>query len=196
LCQLPSEPFLLFVGALGGHKGFPVLLEAYRRLVAPPPLVCIGHHWVDTPATLPPGVLVLEDWPNDAVRAAWRRAALGVIPSVWREPFGIVALEAMDAGVPVVASAVGGLAEVVADGETGVLVRPGDPAALATALDGLLHDADRRRRLAEGAARRIERYRPGAIVPRIEAAYRRALDGDRRTFEPRDRAAVRERRAA
>ncbi len=180
LWQLPAEPFLLYVGALGAHKGFPVLLDAYRRLAAPPPLVSIGHRWVDTPSALPAGVTVLEDWPNDAVRAAWRRAVLGIIPSVWREPFGIVALEAMDAGLPVVASAVGGLAEVVVDGVTGVLVPPADPAALASAIERLTGDAALRRRLGEGAAARIGAYRPEVIVPRIEAVYRKALDGDRR----------------
>jgi glycosyltransferase involved in cell wall biosynthesis len=141
--------------------------------------VCIGHRWVDTPAEVPDGVLILEDWPNRAVRAAWRRAIAGVVPSAWQEPFGIVALEAMDAGVPVVASATGGLAEVVDDGETGLLVPPGDAGALADAIGRLVADVELRRRLGDGAARRIERYRPDAIVPRIEASYRRALSGDR-----------------
>ena len=179
LWQLPAEPFLLYVGALGRHKGIDVLFDAYRRLASPPPLVCIGHRWVDTPAEVPDGVLILEDWPNRAVRAAWRRAIAGVVPSAWQEPFGIVALEAMDAGVPVVASATGGLAEVVDDGETGLLVPPGDAGALADAIGRLVADVELRRRLGDGAARRIERYRPDAIVPRIEASYRRALSGDR-----------------
>lgn len=173
--RLPATPYVLYVGALGAHKGFPILLDAWRRLPEPPPLVAIGHRWVDTPAEIPAGVTVLEDWPNRAVRAAWERCLFGVIPSVWREPFGIVALEAMAAGRAVVASATGGLTDLVADGETGLTVEPGDPAQLARAMARLLDDAALRDRLGRGAANRIHAYRASAVVPRIEAVYRDAL---------------------
>lgn len=176
LAQLPDIPFVLFVGALGGHKGFPQLAQAWASLPGPrPPLVAIGHRWHDTPARLPPGITVLEDWPNDAVRAAWRRAMAGVIPSTWAEPFGIVALEAMAAGVPVVASRTGGLAEVVRDGETGLLVPPRDVEGLAAALVRLIGDPALRERLGQGARARMAAYRAGAVVPRIEAAYQSAI---------------------
>ena len=85
--QLPRGPFLLFVGALGGHKGLPDLIAAWRQLEAAPPLVCIGHRWSDTPAEVPAGVLLYEDWPNEAVRVAWRSCVFGFIPSTWPEPF-------------------------------------------------------------------------------------------------------------
>jgi D-inositol-3-phosphate glycosyltransferase len=77
----------------------------------------------------------------------------------WYEPFGIVPLEAMACGVPVVASSVGGLIDTVVDGATGVLVPPRDPERLARALSALLDDPARRRELgAAGAARARERY--------------------------------------
>jgi glycosyltransferase involved in cell wall biosynthesis len=173
--QLPAGPFLLFVGALGGHKGIHTLLEAYGRLVDPPPLVGIGHRWVDTPTSLPAGVTLLEDWPHDAVRAAWSRCLFGLVPSTWPEPFGIVALEAMEAGRPVVASRIGGLADVVRDEETGLLVEPGDAGALAAAMARLLADEPLRRRLGDGARAALGAYRADAVVPRIEAVYHAVL---------------------
>lgn len=173
--QLPAGPFLLFVGALGGHKGIHTLLEAYARLADPPPLVCIGHRWADTPETLPPGVVLLEDWPHGAVRVAWSRCLFGLVPSTWPEPFGIVALEAMEAGRPVVASRIGGLGDVVRDDETGILVPPGDPYALRGAMARLLGDEALRRRLGDGARAAVAAYHADSVVPRIERAYQRAL---------------------
>jgi D-inositol-3-phosphate glycosyltransferase len=77
----------------------------------------------------------------------------------WYEPFGIVPLEAMACGVPVVASSVGGLIDTVVHGVTGIHVPPRDPARVADAVGGLLVDPGRRRALgAEGARRARERY--------------------------------------
>jgi glycosyltransferase involved in cell wall biosynthesis len=73
------------------------------------------------------------------------------------EGLPVSVLEAMAAGLPVVASDVGGVSELVIDGETGILVRPGDPDRLAEALEGLLSDPDRRRRLGEAGRARAER---------------------------------------
>jgi glycosyltransferase involved in cell wall biosynthesis len=172
---LPDEPFLLFVGALGTHKGFRVLLEAYRQLEVAPPLVCIGHRWVDTPAEIPAGVSVFEDWPHDAVRAAWSRALLGLVPSLWAEPFGIVAIEAMQAGIPVIASDTGGLSGVVDDGVTGTLVTPGDPAALASAIETLVRDEAGRTAMGVNARAAAARYDADVVVPKIEAVYARVV---------------------
>jgi glycosyltransferase involved in cell wall biosynthesis len=176
LDSLPCGPFVLFVGALGAHKGLPALLDAYRQLQGAPPLVLIGHRWVDTPTEMPPGVVVLEDWPNGAVRAAWRRALLGVIPSTWPEPFGIVALEAMAAGRAIVASAVGGLGEIIQAADGGILVPPGDTRALGSAIARLLTDAAERERLGANGRRAVEDYRASRVVPRIEAVYSRVSE--------------------
>jgi D-inositol-3-phosphate glycosyltransferase len=87
----------------------------------------------------------------------WNSVSVAVVPS-HRESFGLVALEALACGVPVVATAVGGLPEIVVDGETGILVPPRDPESLAKALLALLTDEQRRQRLADGARRRAERF--------------------------------------
>jgi glycosyltransferase involved in cell wall biosynthesis len=76
----------------------------------------------------------------DALVAAYARSRVCVVPAAWPEPFGIVAVEAMAAGRPVVASSVGGLPSIVVDGETGLLVPPGDASVLAGALERLIGD--------------------------------------------------------
>lgn len=90
-----------------------------------------------------------------------------VVPSL-TEAFGLVAVEAMAAGVPVVASAVEGLAEVVEDGRMGVLVPPGDPAALAAAIARLASDAGARREMGEAGRRAAARYSLEAMAEGYE----------------------------
>jgi glycosyltransferase involved in cell wall biosynthesis len=177
--RLPSEPFLLFVGALGRLKGLPVLLDAYRRLREAPPLVIIGYPMPETPELLhdlPPNASVLGQWPPDAVRLAWGRALAAIAPSICQEACPTVVIEAMQAGIPVVASRIGGIPDLVADGETGVLVEPGDPRALATAIASLLADRAHASALGVAAAMRARRFTASAVVPRIEEIYRQVVE--------------------
>jgi L-malate glycosyltransferase len=103
-------------------------------------------------------------------------ADLFVLPSE-TESFGLAALEALASGVPVVASAVGGLPEVVRDGETGLLVPPEDPAALARAIESLLTDEPRRVTMARCAREdALARFSPEPAVNRYEALLRGAAD--------------------
>jgi glycosyltransferase involved in cell wall biosynthesis len=104
---------------------------------------------------------------------AWVRSADVVLAVPWYEPFGITPLEAMACGRPVVATAVGGLVDTVADGVTGDLVPPRDPERLGEVLAALL--ADDERRAAYGAAgmqRARARYRWSRVVADTEAVYR------------------------
>jgi glycosyltransferase involved in cell wall biosynthesis len=171
LRELPAEPFLLFVGDVRRDKGAHVLLDAYRQLRDPPPLVLIGEVWPDTPRELPARVTLLRDWPNPAVRAAMTRCLALAAPSVWLEPFGIVVVEALAAGRPVVASAIGGIPEIVRDRQEGLLVPPADAASLTGALDRVIRDDGLREMLAANARRRAEVYAPDAVLPGLEAAY-------------------------
>lgn len=117
----------------------------------------------DTPATAwfrPTG------WQShDEMRALYQASDICVVPSVWDEPFGLVALEAMALGRPVCASRVGGLQNIVIDGETGFLFDRGDAAALAQKLAALLDDAGLRVRMGEAGRRRVEAHYtwPGII---------------------------------
>jgi glycosyltransferase involved in cell wall biosynthesis len=168
---LPEEPFILFVGALGLHKGVGVLLDAYAELDQAPPLVLIGMPWSDTPRVLPSNVRVLASWPHDAVMEAWRRCLFGVIPSVWADPCPTVTMEAMAAGRAVIASDVGGLSDEVVDEETGLLVGPGDPRALRHAMQRLLDDPCLRLRMEAASGRRAFRFMSSAVIPQYERVY-------------------------
>lgn len=145
---LPAEDgYLLYVGQLSRHKGVDVLLAAYRRLASPPPLVMLGTPAPTTPATesLPAGVTMRTSVEHQSVIAAMVRAACVVIPSVWPDPLPMTVSEAQNCGVPVIASAVGGIPEQVLDGQTGWLVPAGDARALADRLAVLLANGDQAR---------------------------------------------------
>jgi glycosyltransferase involved in cell wall biosynthesis len=107
---------------------------------------------------------------------AWVRSADVVLAVPWYEPFGITPLEAMACARPVVATAVGGLVDTVADGVTGDLVPPRDPGRLGAVLAALLADPDRRAAYgAAGVARVRDRYRWSRVVADTEAVYRQVL---------------------
>ena len=184
--QLPETPYLLFVGAFGRHKGFGVLLAAYAALqarlgeAATPPLVLIGYETGEfslESMDIPSGVTVLKHWPHDAVMAAWERCLLGVVPSVWPDPCPTVAMEAMSAGRPVVASRIGGLIDLVDHETTGLLLPPDDAAALCDGLARLLADDDLRARMGAAGRAKYDQFRAATVVPRIEAMYREVLAG-------------------
>lgn len=175
--DLPAGDFVVYVGDLRAEKGVTVLLAAMNRLHerrgAPVPLVLVGERMTDD-LDLPDGTIELGPVAHDAVPAIMACATVAVVPSLWPEPFGLVATEAMAAGCPVVASDVGGLSEILGDGR-GILVPPGDPDALAGALDELLDDPRTRHRLAAAAHRSLDRYDPGDVVDAIEAEYRAVI---------------------
>jgi glycosyltransferase involved in cell wall biosynthesis len=177
VAQLPATDYLLFVGDLRRAKGLEVLLRAYADLETTVPLVLIGKTWPETPQSLPPNVIVLKDWPNTAVMEAWRRATLAIVPSIWPEPFGIVVIEAMSGECPVVASRIGGIPEIVVEGETGLLVPPADPDALRDAIARLLGNRETMQRMGRAGRRRAGLFQADAVVPQIEGVYREVLDG-------------------
>jgi glycosyltransferase involved in cell wall biosynthesis len=170
---LPSEDgYILFVGALGAHKGLHVLLQAYAGAPANlPPLVLIGTEYSDTPAQFPHGVTVARNAAHAQVMAALAHCAVGVVPSIWPEPLSLAAVEAMACGRPVVASATGGLPDAVIHGETGLLVAPGDAGALREALCTLLSDRALCRRMGEAARRHARLFTASMVIGRIEQVY-------------------------
>jgi glycosyltransferase involved in cell wall biosynthesis len=115
--------------------------------------------------------------PHHELAPLYERAAVVAVPS-HREGFGVACAEAMAHGRPVVASAVGGLLDLVVDGETGLLVPPRDVAALRAALERLLGDANLRRRLGDAGRERVrEHFSWAPVTDRTVEAYEDALAG-------------------
>jgi len=169
------DGYLMFAGSFGTHKGVDVLLEARSRMRNRPPLVLIGTSHGEAPRVNGPGVVVVRDIQPAQVMASWTRASVAVVPSVWSEPLGRVAMEAMLTGRAVVASDVGGLRDVVAHGVTGFTVPPGDPGALAAALDDLLDDPQKRQRFGEAARLHARRYEAAVVAPQIVRVFEDAM---------------------
>jgi len=124
---------------------------------------------------LPPNVLLLGGWPHDAVMAAWRRCSLALLPSIVADSCPTVAIEAMSMSKPVIASRIGGIPDMVVDGQTGCLVSPGDPRELRDAIRGLLADPVRRERMGSVAEQHAEAFQAASVVARIESAYQEVL---------------------
>lgn len=165
----PDEPpHVLFVGRLSEEKGVLELLEAARGL----PLVVVGDGPLRDRVPEARGFV-----PPTELPAYFDRAAVVVCPSR-REGYGVVARQAMAHARPVVATAVGGLAEAIVDGQSGVLVPPGNTRALREALERVLADADLRRRLGAAARERVREHFSREVAARSTlAAYEEALSG-------------------
>jgi glycosyltransferase involved in cell wall biosynthesis len=155
----PEQPWewrLLYVGRLDEHKGVHTAIEALEHLPADATLRIAGG-WDEgeerrlraLAERLGAGARVRFDGqvPRDSLRAAYRAADAVVFPVIWEEPWGLVPLEAMGQGRPVVATGRGGSGEYLRDGENAVLFRAGDARALAAALRTLASDRDLRVRL-------------------------------------------------
>ncbi|MFG1305809.1 glycosyltransferase [Xanthobacter autotrophicus] len=137
---------VLFAGRYDYQKGLDVLLKAVEGLEDKLSVRIVGGAAVDRivlPETLPANVADMGWLDRNGVYAQMKACDVLVIPSRW-EGFGLVAIEAMRLAVPVLASAVGGLKEIMGNGKYGLVVPPEDPAALRACLEGLTLDALRR----------------------------------------------------
>jgi glycosyltransferase involved in cell wall biosynthesis len=175
LTQLPTEPFVLFVGAFRRVKGITHLLEAYQQLHSPPPLVMIGTVEVDTPRDFPAGVIVLQDFPHPVVMKAWERSLFGVLPSLWPEPLGSVVYEGMSKGKAIIGTTPGGHTDMILDNVTGILVPAGDIQALAVAMQKLIDDPELCRRLGDNGLERSKIYTADMTIPAFEGLYSNLL---------------------
>ncbi|GHF41993.1 glycogen synthase [Streptomyces griseosporeus] len=186
----PGRPYVLFVGRITRQKGVDHLLRAVRGIdPAAQVVLCAGAP--DTPeidrefrelfeelSRVRDGVFWIPRMlPRPEVIQLLTHAAVFVCPSVY-EPLGIVNLEAMACGTPVVASRVGGIPEVVDDGRTGVLVPLDDDfeAGLARALDAVIGDPQAARRMGEaGRERAVEEFGWDAVARRTVRLYEEIL---------------------
>jgi len=185
-----SRPYVIFVGRITRQKGVPVLLRATSGLVPQAQLVlCAGQ--ADTPeleaevtglvaglrAARSGVVWIPEMLPKREVIQLLTHATVFACPSIY-EPLGIVNLEAMACGTAVVGSRTGGIPEVVADGETGLLVPPGEPEPLAEAMNALISDPDRAAVMGQaGRKRAIAEFGWAAIAAQTAALYAELVTG-------------------
>jgi alpha-maltose-1-phosphate synthase len=154
----PREKVVLFVGRRFAPKGGPTLLDAFELVRRDHPDARLWIVSSSAPARLPDGVTFHGVLGSAALRQLYARASVFALPTL-REAFGIAIVEAMSFGLPVVASRVEAIPEIVSHGETGLLVPPSDPVALARALGELLGDPVRARLLgAAGHARATARF--------------------------------------
>jgi len=182
---LGDDPIVLYVGRLAPVKGVETLLESIPKLQhGRAPTILIVGGGLDEPtnghvATLRSKIraLGIEErvhflgaQPQERLPYFYSAAQVTVMPSYY-ESFGMVALEAMACGSPVIASRVGGLTVTVEDGVNGFLVPEGAPMELATRLDQLLNDEASRRRLGGEAIRHASKYRWPCIADSIRKIY-------------------------
>ena len=180
----PGRPYVIFVGRITRQKGVPVLLRAASRLIGDAQLVLLAGA-ADTPEQLAEvtelvdglrtsrsGVIwIPEMLPKPEVIQLLTHATVFACPSIY-EPLGIVNLEAMACGTAVVGSRTGGIPEVVADGETGLLVPVGEPEPLADALNVLLRDPDRAEAMGQaGRKRAVSEFGWPAIAAQTADLY-------------------------
>ncbi len=186
---LPAGPWILGAGRLVWAKGFHVLVQAYTRSGCQLPLVLAGEGAASddlrsmarergllrrTPAPGGRGVWFTGWVQHGQLQSLLAAARCLVLPSLWAEPFGIIGLEALSLGVPVAASAVGGVGDWLGP-EHGWLLPPGDSASLALALEEAHYAEACAQKGARGRASCLARFHPRALMRRLEAVYDAAL---------------------
>ena len=172
----PDGP-IVFVGDLSRDKGIEVLIEAHRRLGGLPHLVLAGRVFEDLPLDLPDHAELRGLLDHASVMDLMQSARIVVVPSIVPDCCPTVVLEAMAVGRPVVAAASGGIVDLVDDGVTGLLVTPGDPVALSTALSAVANDHESAAAMGRAALERVRSFTASAVVGRVEMLYERLMSG-------------------
>ena len=198
----PDEPYVLFVGRVTRQKGITYLLQAAKSIDTSARVVfCAGaadtaeierevrEQVAELSATRPGVVWIEEMMPRPELVQLMSHATVFVCPSIY-EPFGLINVEAMSCGVPVVASAVGGVPEIVADGETGFLVpfvpsgdafgTPAEPklfaAGIAERVNRLLADRSLAARFGRaGRSRALAEFTWAAVAAKTAQVYEQVL---------------------
>ena len=190
--DLPVEPaaypggnILLFSGRVAPQKGLDVLLRSLQHLTSPFRLVVDGDGQDLGKARKLACELGLADrvefagWaPKEKHLACYRRASVVVVPSVWPEPFGMVGIEAMSYGKPVVAFNVGGIPDWLEDGKTGFLVTPYDVKEMAEKISYLLEHPDMAREMGLRGRTRVEQdFNKDKHISALLGIYKEVMEG-------------------
>jgi glycosyltransferase involved in cell wall biosynthesis len=165
-----TEPFILFLGRREHYKGMGMLLDALSMTGCPAELVIAGP--ADGPPVRQKGVIDLGEVPEPVKQWLLDNCAFFCVPS-GNESFGMVYAEAMQSGKPVVALDIPVMRELVEQGVSGLLVPPGDNAALASAVTTVLSDKDLQMRMGKAAGKRFEeRYAGRKSMEKIVEIYK------------------------
>jgi len=174
---------ILFVGVDWERKGGPVLVAAFERLLATHPnarLKIVGCN----PQIDLPNVTVLGRRPVEEMHEHYEAASIFCLPTRC-EPFGVVFVEALHHGLPVVATRLGAIPDLVENGETGFLVEVGDVVGLTAALSRLISDADAARKMGALARERVcKHYTWKVVAGSMAASIRQVLLGNRASAKP------------
>ena len=183
VADLPAGRRILWAHRLDPQKGFPVAIAAFNRVLADLPdavFIVIGEgRDREALGLLTPSVRervhLLGALPNRELPPYHAAGDVFVAAATGQESFGIAVVEAMAAGLAVVATDIAGYREVVTDGIEGLLVPPRDPEALAAGLARVLTDRDLAARLAEAGRERARSFDWSIVVEELEERYRRAV---------------------
>jgi len=172
---------ILFVGALSQHKGVHTLLDAFTSLnesnvrlhvAGRGPLAQRVSHLASQDSRIEYHGHVPQGEP---LWKLYSEANLLVLPSIWLEILGLVAIEAFSFGTPVIGSAIGGIPEVVEDGYNGLLFKPGDVDDLSRTLKRVLSDIELLKRLGENARKSVQKYKLDTHIESILKVYEEVL---------------------
>jgi len=180
-----DKKLVLFVGRITSQKGVTYLIQAVPKILASHPdarFVIVGDGWelgtiknMIYSMGLGEYVKTLGFLPDHTVKSLMKAADVMVVPSIY-EPFGIVALEAMASGTPLVASDVGGLSELVEHGKTGLKIYPANPDSIAWGINTILSNPQWARTMAQNALAIVkEKYSWEAIAAKTAELYRKLL---------------------
>lgn len=175
---LPDGDYLFFAGDLSAQKGVPTLLAAYQRLdpATRPAIMLVGNP--STPlGDLPPDVHFGDKWAHDRVVSGFQHALAAILPSIWPDPCPTTVLEAMALGTPVITTPMGGIADMVTDDESALVVTPGDVDETEAALRRMIAEPELRARLVVAARGRVKPYLQSAVADTFTAIYERLTRG-------------------
>ncbi len=169
---LPTGDYLFFAGDLSEQKGVGTLVSAYARLdpATRPELVMVGRPAMEL-SGLPEGARAEEKWDHERIVSGFTHARAAVLPSQWPDPCPTTVLEAMALGAPVVTTPMGGIADMVSDDDSALVVPPGDVAAATVALERVLGEDGLGQRLAAQARVEVQRYLQSRVAADFEAIY-------------------------
>jgi starch synthase len=181
-------PYVLFVGRTSRQKGMNYLIDAMEMVDPGVRLVCctsapdtkeVEQEIADKIAKQPKVLWINSLLREDQYVELYANASVFACPSVY-EPFGIINLEAMACQTPVVASRVGGILETVVDGETGFLVEPANPQAIADKINTLLRDPELAKKFGRNGRRRVEDHFSWSHIAKKPEALYSVMGEDRR----------------